>query len=166
MHKRSFGPLVDADTRLLVLGSLPGERSLAAGQYYAHPQNQFWRLIGAVIEVDLAALDYRARLAALAAHAIGLWDVVATARREGSLDSAIRDHQGNDLVALVGRLPRLAAIGFNGGTAFALGTRLLADAQVPLIRLPSSSPAFTRAFDAKRAEWIALRAFLPLSRPG
>ncbi len=164
MQKRSFGPLVDDATRLLVLGSLPGERSLAARQYYAHPQNQFWRLIGAVIEVDLAALDYPARLAALRDHAVGLWDVVAEAQRDGSLDSAIRGHQGNDLATLIARLPRLAAVAFNGGTAFAIGTRLLAGASVPLIRLPSSSPAFTRAFATKRAEWIALRIYLDPDR--
>ena len=160
MQKRSFGPLVDPNTRLLVLGSLPGERSLAAGQYYAHPQNQFWRLIGAVIEADLASLDYAERLAALRLHGVGLWDVVAEARREGSLDTAIRAHQGNEIADLAARLPRLAAVAFNGGTAYALGARLLGDAPVPLVRLPSSSPAYTRAFDAKRAEWIALRAFL------
>ena len=160
MRKRSFGPLVDADTRLLVLGSLPGERSLAAGQYYAHPQNQFWRLIGAVIETDLAPLDYPARLAALRAHGIGLWDVVAEAQREGSLDTAIRAHRDNEIADLAARLPRLAAIAFNGGTAFTLGSRLLADAQMPLIRLPSSSPAYTLAFEAKCAAWTALRAFL------
>ncbi len=160
MRKRSFGPLAEADTRLLVLGSLPGERSLAAGQYYAHPQNQFWRLIGAVIDADLASLDYPARLAALRARGVGLWDVVAEAQREGSLDTAIRAHQGNDLVELVGRLPRLAAIAFNGGTAFALGSRMLGETGLPLIRLPSSSPAYTLAFEAKRSAWLALRAFL------
>ena len=164
MRKRSFEPLVDGATRLLVLGSLPGERSLAANQYYAHPQNQFWRLIGAVIEADLASLDYPARLKALRAHGVGLWDVVAEAQREGSLDTAIRAHRGNEIADLAGRLPRLAAIAFNGGTAFALGTRLLSGARLPLIRLPSSSPAYTLAFEAKRTAWVALRAFLPPNR--
>jgi hypoxanthine-DNA glycosylase len=76
--KRSFPPVVDADTRLLVLGSLPGDRSLAAARYYAHPQNQFWQLMSAVIDVDLPSLDYDARLAALRTARVGLWDVVAS----------------------------------------------------------------------------------------
>src|SRR3954470_14701487 len=103
--KRSFPPPIFPETRLLVLGSLPGDRSLAAQRYYAHPQNQFWRLMSGVIGRDLVALDYEARLAALSAAQIGLWDVVASARREGSTDAAIRDHVGNDLPALAASLP-------------------------------------------------------------
>ena len=79
MLKRSFPPVVDARTRLLICGSLPGDRSLAAQRYYAHPQNQFWRLLSPVVGHDLAALDYEDRLAALLDAHIGLWDVVATA---------------------------------------------------------------------------------------
>ena len=94
--KRSFPPVADTRTRLLICGSLPGDRSLAAGWYYAHPQNQFWQLLSPVAGVDLAALDYDARLAALLAARIGLWDVVACATRPGSSDAAIRDHAAND----------------------------------------------------------------------
>ena len=83
MIKRSFPPVTDARTRLLVLGSLPGDRSLAAARYYAHPQNQFWRLMSAVIARDLVALPYEERLAALRDRRIGLWDVVASATRPG-----------------------------------------------------------------------------------
>ncbi|MFN3389918.1 MAG: DNA-deoxyinosine glycosylase, partial [Allosphingosinicella sp.] len=95
--KRSFPPVVDANTRVLVLGSLPGEQSLARAQYYAHPRNHFWRLIGAVAGVELAALAYPERLEALRAARIGLWDTVGSARRTGSLDGAIRDHRPNAL---------------------------------------------------------------------
>jgi len=145
----------------LLLGSLPGQASLAQRQYYAHPQNQFWRLVGAVIDADLVALDYPARLAALAAAGIGLWDVVGSAVRAGSLDSAIRAPAANALPDLVSTLPRLAAIGFNGATAFTLGARLLAGSATPLIRLPSSSPAHAAmGFAAKREAWLGLRRFL------
>lgn len=160
MIKRSFPPVVDGRTRLLLLGSLPGEESLARGQYYAHPRNQFWRLIGAVIEADLVALPYDARLQALLAARVGLWDVVGAARREGSLDGAIRAHEANPLGDLVATLPDLRAIGFNGGTSARIGTKALADTPLALIPLPSSSPAYTLPFEAKRGQWLSLRRFL------
>ena len=86
MLKRSFAPVANERTRLLLLGSLPGEESLARGRYYAHPRNQFWRLAGAVIAAELEPLPYEARLEALLAAGIGLWDVVASARRRGPSD--------------------------------------------------------------------------------
>jgi TDG/mug DNA glycosylase family protein len=155
--KRAFDPVVDANTRLLILGSLPGDASLKAAQYYAHPQNAFWRLIGGVIGRDLAALPYPERLEALTEAGVGLWDVIATAHRPGSLDGAIRNAEVADLNALVGRLAGLRAVAFNGGTAARIGRRLLAAApRVELIDLPSSSPAHTRPFAAKAAAWSVL----------
>ena len=161
-RKASFPPVVGSDTRLLLLGSLPGEQSLKASRYYAHPQNQFWRLAGAVIgREDLPALDYDQRLAALLLERIGLWDVVADAERAGSLDAAIRDHRPNDLRGLIAELPALVAIGFNGGTAARIGRRKLGGCgSLTLVDLPSSSPAFTMAFELKRERWMALRRFL------
>lgn len=161
-RKRSFPPVVDANVRLLLLGSLPGERSLQAQQYYAHPQNRFWELAGAVIAQDLRAMAYEKRLATLLAHHIGLWDVIAEAERPGSLDAAIRNETHNALAELVATLPRLQAIGFNGGTAAKFGRRQLAgaDERLHLIDLPSSSPAYTLAFDTKKAAWLPLQACL------
>lgn len=161
-RKASFPPIVGAETRVLLLGSLPGEASLRAERYYAHPQNQFWRLTGAVIgRDDLHALDYGARIDALRLAGIGLWDVVADALRTGSLDGAIRDHRANDLLALVATLPALRAIGFNGGTAARIGRRMIAGrADLALIDLPSSSPAYTLALAKKRLRWRHLCQFL------
>ncbi|ATE66609.1 DNA-deoxyinosine glycosylase [Rhizorhabdus dicambivorans] len=161
-RKASFPPIVQPDTRLLLLGSLPGEASLRATRYYAHPQNQFWRLAGAVIgQEDLHGLDYEARLAALRQAGVGLWDVVADAVRPGSLDGAIRDHRPNDLASLVAGLPMLRAVGFNGGTAARLGRRLLGERSgLSLFDLPSSSPAYTRPYGEKRERWMVLRDFL------
>lgn len=141
--KRCFPPVVDANTRVLILGSLPGEMSLAQQQYYGNPKNRFWNLVGDAIGTDLIELDYAARLRALLYNHIGLWDVVAEARRMGSLDSRIRDHASNDLVALIDTLPNLHSIAFNGGTAAKLGTKALGERtdQYRLLRLPSSSPA-------------------------
>jgi TDG/mug DNA glycosylase family protein len=161
VRKSSFGAVADARTRLLVLGSLPGEESLKRGQYYAHPRNQFWRLIGAVIGGDLAALPYPDRLEALQAAGVGLWDVVRSAARKGSLDVHIREHEPNALEALVAELPALRAVAFNGGTALRLGRELLAATPpVEIVALPSSSPAHTLAFDRKLKAWMGLRAFL------
>ncbi|MGV8929485.1 MAG: DNA-deoxyinosine glycosylase [Brevundimonas sp.] len=152
--KRAFDPVVDANTRLLILGSLPGDASLKAGQYYGHPQNGFWRLIGGVIGVGLAALPYPDRLEALKAAGVGLWDVIASAERPGSLDTAIRKAERADLNRLVDRLPALTAIAFNGGTAARLGRRsLTARPGIELIDLPSSSPAHTRPLTEKAAVW-------------
>ena len=159
--KRSFPPVVDEHVRVLVLGSLPGEASLARAQYYAHPQNQFWRLIGAVIGADLVPLAYEARLEALLRARVGLWDVVASATRSGSLDGAIRGHSANDLRALMESLPELRAVGFNGGTSVRIGQRELGgEGGFARVSLPSSSPAYTLPFEDKRAAWLSLQAFL------
>lgn len=154
----SFAPIVDARTHTLILGSLPGAASLKAGHYYAHPQNQFWRLLDAAFDLDLAASAYEDRLAALRAHGIGLWDVIADAERPGSLDAAIRNPAANDLVALIASLPALRTIGFNGGTAAKIGTKQMASAAGPLrlVSLPSSSPAHAIPFDHKVQAWRTL----------
>lgn len=162
VRKRGFPPVVDPDVRLLVLGSLPGDASLAAAQYYGHPRNGFWRLVGAAIEQDLPALPYEARLAALLAAGVGLWDVHAEAVRPGSLDAAIKDAADNDLLGLIDSLPRLRALAFNGGAAAKAGARLLAGrTDLTLVPLPSSSPAHAAmGFEAKREAWLTLRAYL------
>jgi hypoxanthine-DNA glycosylase len=133
--------VVAPDTRVLVLGSLPGERSLAVQRYYAHPQNRFWHLIGKAIGVALEPLDYEQRLAALLAAKVGLWDTVASARRTGSLDAAIRAAEPNPLADLAASLPELRAVGFNGQASARIGMPQLAGTGLALIPLPSSSPA-------------------------
>ncbi|MDP3677351.1 MAG: DNA-deoxyinosine glycosylase [Novosphingobium sp.] len=160
-RKSSFPPVIAPDIRVLILGSLPGEASLAAGRYYAHPQNQFWRLVGGVIGRDIVALDYETRLTALLCASIGLWDTVASARRAGSLDGALREVEQAALPALVATLPRLRAIGFNGATAARVGRRALGPTALTLIDLPSSSPAHARLTLSEKAErWKSLRGFL------
>ncbi len=161
--KHSFPPVADDDARVLVLGSLPGDRSLAAQRYYAHPQNQFWQLMSVVVGQDLVMLAYDERLAALRASGVALWDVVASARRAGSSDAALGDIAGNDIAGLAARLPRLQAIGFNGGTALKQGLKLLGGAATggpAIIALPSSSPLHTIGLAAKQPAWNQLTAFL------
>lgn len=152
-----------------MLGSLPGEASLAAGRYYAHPQNAFWRLMGEVIGEEIAALPYDDRLAALLRHRVGLWDVVGEATRPGSLDTAIRDATHNDLAALVGTLPDLRMVAFNGGKAARDGGRLLATHadRLSLVTLPSSSPAHASlTFEQKATAWRCLREALGSAKAG
>lgn len=158
--KSCFPPVIDGRTRLLILGSLPGEASLAARRYYAHPQNQFWRLCGAALGIDLAALGYQARLAALRDRGVGLWDMIGAARRQGSLDGAIRDARRNDLASVAATLPALRAAAFNGKTAARLGRAALSGTSLVLIDLPSSSPALTTALDIKLHAWRALAPFV------
>jgi len=162
--KRCFPPVVDAHTRVLILGSLPGEASLAQAQYYAYKHNQFWRLIGDVIGEELPGIAYAERLQTLLAHRVGLWDVVAEAKREGSLDSKIRDHAGNDLAGLIASLPRLAVIAFNGGTAARIGMKALGEIgnDHAVVKLPSSSPAYTMSYSDKLHAWQTLRAWLSM----
>lgn len=163
LRKRAFDPVVDAGTRLLILGSLPGEASLAIGQYYAHPRNAFWRLMGGLLDQpDLHERAYADRLAALKAQGVGLWDTVAEAERIGSLDAAIRLPAYADLPSLAAALPDLQAIAFNGATAARIGRRILAGSaiRVTLIDLPSSSPAHARPFEEKRRRWSMLAPYL------
>ena len=157
-----FPPVTNKATRLLVLGSLPGAVSLARSQYYAHPQNQFWRLMGRVIDRELVPLDYESRLRALLDAGVGLWDTVAAATRPGSLDADIRLHAASDLAALAATLPELRAVAFNGGTSMRIGRRQLAGVEgLELVDLPSSSPAYASVgFDRKLETWLKLRNYL------
>lgn len=159
-RKSSFAPVVDSRTRILVLGSLPGEKSLQASEYYAHPRNAFWTLVGQAIAVDLPALPYATRLDILREHGIGLWDSIGSARRRGSLDSALRDIAPAPLPQLVASLPELRAVAFNGSRSAQIARPQLHDRALELIDLPSSSPAFAAmSFAQKASHWARLAEF-------
>ncbi len=147
--KLGLPPIAPADARLFILGSLPGDASLAAGRYYAHPRNHFWRLVGEAIDEDLASLDYDLRLLRLGERRIGVWDVIASALRRGSLDQAIRGAGHNPLADYFSGFATLQAVAFNGAAAATAGRKLLAGTGLTLIDLPSSSPANTRRFAQK-----------------
>ncbi|MDX3904470.1 MAG: DNA-deoxyinosine glycosylase [Pigmentiphaga sp.] len=152
-----FPPVLAGHTSVLILGSFPGVASLAEGRYYAHPRNQFWRLLGACLGFDLAALPYADRLDAVLERGVGIWDVVASCRREGSLDASVTDARVNPLAAyLREHAPALSRIGFNGGLSWKLG-RHLAEHGYRVYRLPSSSPAAAMySFEQKLAQWRIL----------
>ena len=144
-------PVLSPATRLVVLGSFPGAASLAARQYYAHPRNHFWPLLGTLWDVDLAALPYPQRLAVLRERGLGLWDVYASCRRVGSLDSAIEAPLANDLALLRRRAPRLEAIAHNGGES-ARAMRVTGALGLAVYRLPSTSPANASWSFARKCE--------------
>ncbi|MCK6404855.1 MAG: DNA-deoxyinosine glycosylase [Rhodocyclaceae bacterium] len=159
-YVQSFAPLVPAGARLLILGSMPGAASLAAGQYYAHPRNAFWPILAALCHFPADA-PYAARVAALQAAGVAVWDVLQSCVRPGSLDTAIErgSEVPNDLVGLLVRHPGIGRICFNGGTAEAAFRRHVPAAAVAgrqLLRLPSTSPANASwSFERKLAAWKA-----------
>ena len=157
-----LGPVADARTVVLVLGSFPGVASLRAQQYYAHPHNQFWPVLQALWpQHPLPGRDdYAARCAWLLARGLGLWDVYAACERQGSLDASIRNARVNDFAGLRAQAPRLAAIAHNGGESFRHAAAVRASlgqgdgAAIASLRLPSTSPANASwSLDRKLQAW-------------
>ena len=141
MRKESFGPLASDDTRILVLGSIPGDRSLAVGEYYGHPQNRFWRVIAALVGSEVP-VSYDDKRTMLSKAGIGLWDVARRARRQGSLDSAIRDAEPNDIAGFISAHPELRVVAFNGRKPEALHDRFFDRVPgIEYVLLPGTSPA-------------------------
>lgn len=153
MVLKGLPPIVDAQARILILGSFPSEASLAARQYYAHRQNQFWRVLAAILEAPMADMDYAARQAAVKSAGIAIWDVYAACERDGSLDSAIRGGQPNEFGELRRLAPGLARVCFNGRTAARFQPALAALGYETLV-LPSTSPANAAwSFERKLEAW-------------
>jgi len=146
-------PAIDDRCALLVLGSFPGVASLQAQQYYGHPRNHFWPILSALWGIDLVAMPYARRIAEVKARGLGIWDVYAACRREGSLDSAIEDPELNDLASLRRRAPGLRALAHNGGES-ARTMKITRSLGLPVYRLPSTSPANASwSFERKLASW-------------
>jgi len=150
---RGLPPIIDAQARILILGSFPSEASLAAGQYYAHRQNQFWRVLAAILNRSLMDMDYPARQASVLAAGLAIWDVYGSCERQGSLDTAIRNARQNDFVSLQTLAPRLARVCFSGQAAGKFAPTLIACGYDAVI-LPSTSPANAGwSFERKLAAW-------------
>ena len=146
-------PVIARNTQLVILGSFPGAASLRAQQYYGHPRNHFWPLVGNILQLDLVALPYARRLQQLRFHGVGLWDVIASCRRQGSLDTAIEGAQLNDLASLRRRAPALRCVAHNGGES-ARCMKLTVGLGFHVLRLPSSSPANASwSFERKLVAW-------------
>ena len=158
-HVQSFPPIADARATRLILGSMPGAASLAAHQYYAHPQNAFWRIMGSIFNVAPDAA-YGERVRALQKAKVAVWDVLQSCERPGSLDASIRrdSEVANDFTAFFAQHPRVTQVYFNGAAAEASFKRhcaeLLRDPQISFQRLPSTSPAHASLrFEQKLMVW-------------
>jgi double-stranded uracil-DNA glycosylase len=160
--KCSFPPVIDSSSRVLILGSLPGEESLRRQQYYANPRNGFWLMLGAVFDEPVGK-TYEERLAFILRHHLALWDTVECADREGSLDAKIVHAKANDFPALFAQHPALRAVAFNGGKSEELFNRLAlpklpADLtqRLKFVSLPSTSPANVQPIAKKMGRWRTL----------
>ncbi len=162
----SFAPIADPQAEILILGSMPGQASLAANQYYAHPQNAFWRIIGELLAFDPAVVSYAEKTNALKSARIALWDVLQSCQRTGSLDSGIETGSQivNDFPAFFAAHTQIRHVFFNGTKAETCFRRYVlkidqseAIHRIPLIRLPSTSPAHaTLPFVKKRDQWLQI----------
>lgn len=152
---KGLPPVFDAQARILILGSFPSEASLAAKHYYAHRQNQFWRVLAAVLDQPLLEMDYAAKQAAVKGAGLAIWDVYRSCSRDGSLDSAIREAVPNDFARLKKLAPGLRRVCFNGRTA-ARFLRLMEELGYETRVLPSTSPAHAgMTFATKLEQWRA-----------
>ena len=158
--KYGLPPIAREDARILILGSFPGETSLATSQYYAHPRNQFWRLISVIIGIDLTIVDYSKRTETLQSVGIALWDVVSEAKRIGSLDQNIKEARMNALRKFVSDLPNLRAVAFNGKKAAEFAYEHINANKFEMLILPSSSPANTTDIAIKLQKWRELTKHL------
>lgn len=154
-------PILDAGIETLILGSFPSPASLAAQHYYAHRQNQFWRVMAEVLGEPLPEFDYAGKQRCLLRHGVGVWDVYRACRREGALDAAIEAAESNDFALLGEKAPRLRRICFNGQTSGRCA-RWFAGQGYETHILPSTSPAYTLAFARKVAAWRAAWGQPPL----
>ena len=157
MRRKGFPPVIDENCKVLILGSFPSPASLAKQQYYGHPQNHFWKLMGVLLDEPLYDMTYAERLPLLLKNGIGLWDVLHQCERAGALDSNIRNAVNNDFRKVTRVVPGLRRVCFNGKTAGQFEP-VFRDAGYATLVLPSSSPAYTLKFDAKLKVWRGVTA--------
>lgn len=156
----SFPPLIDDHSEILILGSIPGVKSLEMQQYYAHPQNKFWRIILELLNEEFTE-DYAKRIQTLKKHHIALWDVIDSCERKGSLDSEIKNEEANQIDELLEDYPNVKAIFCNGGKSYKNLQKLLGkNYKIPIFLMPSTSPLHTISFERKFEEWKKALEFL------
>lgn len=156
----SFSPLIDDQSEILILGSIPGVKSLEMQQYYAHPQNKFWKIILELLNEEFTE-DYFKRIETLKKHHIALWDVIDSCERKGSLDSEIKNEEANQIEKLLEEYPNIKAIFCNGGKSYKNLQKLLGkNYKLPVFLMPSTSPLHTISFERKFEEWKKVLEFL------
>ncbi|SDJ13644.1 DNA-deoxyinosine glycosylase [Chryseobacterium jejuense] len=156
----SFPPFIDDQSEILILGSIPGVKSLEMQQYYAHPQNKFWKIILELLN-EYFTEDYSKRMEIIKKHHIALWDVIDSCERKGSLDSEIKNEEANQIDALLEEYPNVKAIFCNGGKSYKNLQKLLGkNYKLPIFLMPSTSPLHTISFERKFEEWKKVLEFL------
>lgn len=156
----SFPPLIDDQSEILILGSIPGVKSLEMQQYYAHPQNKFWRIILELLNEKFTE-DYTKRIEILKKHHIALWDVIDSCERKGSLDSEIKNEEANQIDELLEEHLNVKAIFCNGGKSYKNLQKLLGkNYKLPIFLMPSTSPLHTISFERKFEEWKKVLEFI------
>lgn len=156
----SFPPIIDDYSKILILGSIPGVKSLEKQQYYAHPQNKFWKIIFELFHEDFTD-DYEKRMNVLKKNHIALWDVIDSCERKGSLDSEIKNEEANQIEELLEKYPNIKAIFCNGGKSYKNLQKVLGkNFRIPIFLMPSTSPLHTVSFEKKLEDWKAILNFL------
>ena len=159
---KCFPPIINKNSKVLILGTMPSIRSFQKGQYYGHPQNHFWRIIYGLFGQDLID-DYDERVAFLLKHHIALWDVLAACQREGSSDSKIKNPVPNDIAGLLCDYPAIRAIFCDSVKAEELFNRFIKDRldrPISFHRLPSPSPARAMRWEDKLDQWRIILPYL------
>ena len=158
----SFPPIIDESSEILILGSIPGQKSLEKQEYYAHPQNKFWRIIFELFNEELTT-DYAERIKILEKYHVALWDVIDNCERKGSLDSEIRNEEANKIGELLHNYPNIKAIFCNGQKSHKNLMKILPkDFHLPIIVLPSTSPAHAiLKYEEKLLSWQKIKNYLP-----
>lgn len=156
----SFPPIINTSSKILILGSIPGVKSLEKQQYYGHPQNKFWKIIFELFNEEFTE-DYVQRINVLKKHHIALWDVIDSCERKGSLDSEIKNEEANQIPELLQEYPNIQAIFCNGGKSYKNLQKMLGKSPlIPFYLLPSTSPLHTISFERKLEEWKKILEFV------
>lgn len=156
----SFSPIIDNNSKILILGSIPGIKSLEKQQYYAHPQNKFWKIIFELFNEEFTE-DYQERINVLKKNHIALWDVIDSCERKGSLDSEIKNEEANQIEEVLENHLNIRAIFCNGGKSFKNLRKILGkNFRIPIYQMPSTSPLHTVSFEKKLEEWKRIVEFL------
>lgn len=156
----SFPPIIGHDSKIIILGSIPGVKSLEKQQYYGHPQNKFWKIIFELLDAEFTK-DYDQRIQTLKKHHIAVWDVIDSCERKGSLDSEIKNEEANQIGELLEDYPNIEAIFCNGGKSYKNLQKILGkNYKIPVFLLPSTSPLHTVSFEKKLEEWKKIKQYL------
>lgn len=156
----SFPPIISKDAKVLILGSVPGIKSLEMQEYYAHPQNKFWKILFELFKENCTT-NYAEKVEFLHRNKIAVWDVIDTCERKGSLDAEIKNENHHDILQLLMENPSIKVIFCNGQKSFKTLEKILSkNFHLPIIVLPSTSPAYTISFEKKLEEWTQIRSFL------